>query len=57
MPPRYDREIPPGKEGKIKVMVNPRNCRKGDNKKYVIIKTNDPQMKSFMLYVTGKGAS
>lgn len=38
-------------------MVNPRNCRKGDNKKYVIIKTNDPLMKSFMLYVTGKGAS
>ena len=50
-----DREIPPGKEGKLKVMVNPKNCKQGFVKKYVIVKTNDPEMKSFFLYVTGQG--
>jgi hypothetical protein len=54
---RFDREIPPGREGKVKVSVNPRNCPKGSVKKFVIVKTNDPQMKSFFLYVTGKGGS
>lgn len=52
---RFDREIPPGKEGKVKLMVNPKNCPKGFVKKFAIVKTNDPQMRSFFLYLTGQG--
>ncbi len=54
---RFDREIPPGREGKVKVSVNPKNCPKGFVKKFVIVKTNDPEMRSFFLYVTGKSSS
>ncbi len=50
---RFDKAIPPGGEGKIAIMLDPRGCR-GGAKKSALVLTNDPVKTYFSLVVMGK---
>ncbi|NLI82004.1 MAG: hypothetical protein GX443_09995 [Deltaproteobacteria bacterium] len=49
---RYDREIPPGGEGTIRVEVNLLSCQ-GSVRKTTLVMTNDPVTPSFELVMSG----
>jgi hypothetical protein len=50
---RYDRVIPPGGEGTIKIAVSARSCSRGE-KKFIMVNCNDPKTPYFFLVLTGK---
>jgi hypothetical protein len=51
----FDKAIPPGREGKITLTVNPASCKE-KAKKYTLVKTNDPKRSSFTLVFEGGGS-
>lgn len=48
--PEYDRAIPPGGEGKIRVTLDPRTCIGGEEKS-TVVQTNDPLIPMFTLHM------
>jgi hypothetical protein len=48
--PKYDRAIPPGGEGKIRVTLDPKTCM-GGAEKSTVVQTNDPLIPMFTLHV------
>jgi hypothetical protein len=48
--PKYDRAIPPGGEGKIRVAVDAKTCM-GGAEKMTLVTTNDPAIPMFSLHV------
>lgn len=48
--PRYDRAIPPGGEGTIRVAVDAKTCM-GGAEKMTLVTTNDPAVPMFTLHV------
>jgi hypothetical protein len=53
---RFDRTIPPGGEGSVKISLNPKGCT-GTTKKTAFVKTNDPKNPMLQLTVKGRPAS
>ncbi|MFP5212254.1 MAG: hypothetical protein ACLGPL_02640 [Acidobacteriota bacterium] len=49
----FDRAIPPGGEGKIKLRLNPSSCR-GETEKSTLVTTNDPKKSYFMLVLKAR---
>jgi hypothetical protein len=49
----FDRAIPPGREGKITLKLNPKACH-GDVKKYTVVTVNDPQKPDIVLVLEGR---
>ena len=52
---RFDRTIPPGGEGSVKISLNPKGCT-GTAKKTAFVKTNDPKNPMLSLSVKGHPA-
>jgi hypothetical protein len=50
----YDRRIPPGEEGKIKIGIKTSGYGGKTLKKKILVKTDDPNNRKFHLVVTGK---
>ncbi|MHC1743728.1 MAG: hypothetical protein AB9873_11940 [Syntrophobacteraceae bacterium] len=48
--PKYDRAIPPGGEGKIRVAVDAKTCM-GGAEKSTVVTTNDRAVPRFTLHV------
>ncbi|MHC1728881.1 MAG: DUF1573 domain-containing protein [Syntrophobacteraceae bacterium] len=50
---RFDKTIPPGGEGTIKVSLNPKGCTARTKSKSFLVLTNDPEKKYFQLELAG----
>ena len=49
----FDKTIPPGGEGRIKVSLNPKGCTSATKVKVFDVLTNDPQKSHFQLKLAG----
>ncbi|MEN6441431.1 MAG: DUF1573 domain-containing protein [Syntrophobacter sp.] len=50
---RFDKTIPPGGEGTIKVSLNPKGCTSKSKVKSFLVLTNDPEKAYFLLELAG----